>query len=518
MKKAPTLKRILALCTALLIWTSMVALNPSITYGANVNIPEPIYKKTEFRAVWIPSVANIVWPSKKNLTAEKQQEEFSKLMDQAFDMGMNAVIVQVRPSADAFYKSTINPWSEYLTGQQGKDPGYDPLAFMIEEAHKRNLEFHAWVNPFRASNSGEDKNWAANSVVKTHPDWIINYDNKKYINPGLPEARQYVVDSITEIVLNYDVDAIHIDDYFYPYMSGNTKFPDDNAFNKYKAEFKDVKDWRRDNINSFIKSVRETLRAADPYVKLGVSPFGIWRNTKADPTGADVSSTTSSYDSVFADTRLWINNGWIDYITPQIYWEFGNKYAAYEKVLDFWVKEMDKNPNVHLYIGHAPYKIGTGEKNSAWQNPKELPNQLAYAQSFSQVNGSAFYNMNSLLNNPLGVKKEISSLYKYPALIPAMTWIDNEAPKAPTISSTPTKGIVNLTITGDDDTTSVAIYRFAPGEKVDTSKASALFTTLRCQNGSATLTVNNSKGYTYVVTALDRLYNESPASKPVYLQ
>jgi len=377
--------------------------------------PEPVDLRGEsqFRGAWIATVANIDWPSRAGLTPQQQQEEFIALLDIATDLKLNAIIVQVRPAADTYYVSQINPWSEYLSGVQGRDPGYDPLAFMIEQAHARNLELHAWMNPFRASNYAVEKGWSQLSVIKQHPQWIVDYDNKKFINPGIPEAREHVIQSVLEVVKNYDVDAIHFDDYFYPYPVSGHDFPDDAAYNIYnRGQFRNKGDWRRDNINLFMKESYQAIKHEKPHVKLGVSPFAIWRSKSVDPEGAVTKSDMSTYDKLYADTRLWVRNKWVDYIAPQIYWEFTHSSAPYEDILNFWVEEMEKNRDVHLYIGHATYRVGTGD--GAWLDVQEIPNQLRLNEQYPVVKGSIFYNMSSLVNNPLGFTDVIKrDFYKY---------------------------------------------------------------------------------------------------------
>jgi uncharacterized lipoprotein YddW (UPF0748 family) len=374
--------------------------------------------KHQFRGAWIATVANIDWPSKPGLSAWEQQAEFVRLLDIATDLNLNAIIVQVRPAADTYYQSALNPWSEYLTGVQGVEPGYDPLAFMIEETHARGLELHAWMNPFRASNYQGDKGWSQQSVINKHPQWIVDYGNQKYINPGIPEAREQVIQSVIEVVKNYDIDAVHFDDYFYPYPVTGRAFPDASTYNTYNnGQFQNIEDWRRDNINQFMKNVYESIKSVKPQVQLGVSPFAIWRSQAVDPTGVATKSDMSTYDRLYADTRLWVRNNWVDYIAPQIYWEFSHDAAPYEDVLKFWVKEMEENKNVHLYIGHATYKVGTGD--GAWQNVQEIPDQLRLNEQYVVVKGSIFYNFTSLVHNNLGfldiVKREF---YSYPAIVP----------------------------------------------------------------------------------------------------
>ncbi|MDR1913949.1 MAG: family 10 glycosylhydrolase [Clostridiales bacterium] len=375
----------------------------------------------EFRGVWIATVGNINWPDADS-GAEKQKADFVRLMDEAAAMNLNAVVVQIRPAADAFYKSEYNPWSEYLTGTQGKDPGYDPLQFMLDEAHKRGLEFHAWFNPFRVSTTRTNKEWAQNSVMKAHPDWIRTYGSQIWLDPGLPGVKKYVLDSIVEVVQNYDIDAVHFDDYFYPYPQNNRLFNDDWAFENYGEKYLDRAEWRRHNIDDFIQSVSEVIKSTKSYVKFGVSPNGIWRNSSVDPEGSDTNGL-AAYDILYADTRKWVLEGWVDYVAPQIYWTVGYKPAAYEKLLAFWSNVASQNKSVHLYIGQAAYQVGT---SGSWRDASELTRQLEMGRENEFVKGHIYYNIDSLLKNPLSLRDRlINGYYSSIAQIPDMPWLND---------------------------------------------------------------------------------------------
>ena len=391
----------------------VIAAAMAFTFLSAVNV----YAGDEFRGVWIATVNNINWPN-KSASAEQQKAAFVKLMDEAAAMRLNAVVVQIRPTADAFYKSDINPWSEYITGTQGKDPGYDPLAFMLEEAHKRGLEFHAWFNPFRISMNNSAKTWAKNSVVVQYPDRVVTYGGQKWLDPGLPVVRKYVVDSIMEVVNNYDIDAVHFDDYFYPYPTGGQDFPDKWSYDHYGNDA-DKADWRRSNINNFIKTVSLAVKENKNYVKFGVSPIGVWRSKTVDPEGSD-STAAGSYDTLYADTRLWVREKWVDYIAPQMYWELGYAYAPYENLLKFWVNMVKDNP-VHLYIGQAAYRVGSA---GAWRDATQLPRQLELSKSYDAVKGHIFYNIDSLIRNPLSFRDKLTgNYYRTTAQVPDMPWL-----------------------------------------------------------------------------------------------
>lgn len=360
----------------------------------------------EMRGAWISTV-NGDWPSsgaKGNV--EKQKLEFIQQLDTLKDMGINAVFVQVRANGDAIYPSGLVPWNSVLTGTQGKDPGYDPLAFMIEEAHKRGLEFHAWFNPFRATNSASTTGLAVNHVSKLHPDWMVNASGKLYINPGIPEARQHIIDTIMEVVNQYDVDGVHLDDYFYP---SNVTFNDDAAFKAYNTlNTSDRAEWRRDNINQFVKQLGESIHKVKAGVQYGISPFGVWRNKSVDMTGSDTKAGVTAYDSMNADVRTWIKQEWIDYVAPQVYWSMTLSAARYDKVVDWWANEV-ANTDVKLYIGHSPYKLGTPE--IGWQTSQEIIDQLIYNEKYDTVKGDIFFSSQYLTKNPLGLIAKLKAYY-----------------------------------------------------------------------------------------------------------
>ncbi|MGW8960042.1 family 10 glycosylhydrolase [Paenibacillus sp. NPDC055715] len=362
---------------------------------------------TSMRGAWISTI-NGDWPSSAaRSSTEKQKQEFIKMLDDLQGMGINAVFVQVRASGDALYPSNLVPWSKYLTNTQGKNPGYDPLKFMISESHKRGMEFHAWFNPFRANSTGTTSGLAANHVANQHPDWIVKSGSQLYINPGIPAARQHVIDAIMEVVDGYDIDGVHLDDYFYPY-SGT--FDDDATFKAYNAnKISDKGDWRRDNVNSFVRDLGKSIHASKSKVQFGISPFGVWRNKSQDLTGSDTRAGVTAYDTTFADVRTWINKDWIDYVAPQIYWSIGFPAAGYDKLVAWWSNEV-KNSDVKLYIGHSPYKIGTPEKG--WQSAEELIKQLKLNENYNQIKGDIYFSAQHLRKNPYGLIQLLQNYYR----------------------------------------------------------------------------------------------------------
>src|SRR3954469_22815801 len=358
-----------------------------------------VQPKYELRAAWIATVVNIDWPSKKGLPVDQQKAEYITMLDSLQHLGMNAVIVQVRPAADAFYPSPYEPWSEWLTGTQGiaPEPYYDPLKFMIDEAHKRGMEFHAWLNPYRAVFDMRNSSVASNHITRVHKDWFLMYGGKKYFNPGLPQVMQYVTNIVKDIVTRYDVDAIHMDDYFYPYRITGKEFPDEATYEKYGNSLK-KEDWRRSNCDTIIKMIHDTIVAVKPMVKFGISPFGVWRNKSKDDDGSDTKAGQTNYDDLYADILLWLKNSWIDYVAPQLYWEIGNKFCDYETLLDWWGKHSyDKD----VYVGHALYRT-VENPTPAWRNPVELPNEIKFLRENKNIQGSIYFSASNFYSNPNG--------------------------------------------------------------------------------------------------------------------
>lgn len=375
--------------------------------GEQASLPEAEEPIQELRAVWVSTVYNLDWPSQASYGKSLQQmAEYRTLLDELQALGMNAVFVQVRPAADALYPSLLVPWSKYVTGVQGLAPDYNPLAFMIEETHKRNMEFHAWFNPFRASVDLKTEQLTSGHIANQQPDWVVQAGGKLYINPGIPQARQHIIDVIMEVVRNYNIDGVHLDDYFYP---SNTAFADDQTFKTYNpGKTASKADWRRGNINAFVRDLGQEIHQAKPDVRFGISPFGVWRNQAVDKTGSDTKAGVTAYDSMYADVRTWIKQGWIDYINPQLYWSLSFPAARYDKLVDWWVQEV-KDTGVDLYIGHSPYKLGT--KEAGWQSAQEIINQLQYNKRYPEVKGDVYFSAKDLRNNPLGIQEALRSYY-----------------------------------------------------------------------------------------------------------
>lgn len=354
--------------------------------------------RPEFRGVWIATVSNIDWPHPSVKNSISQQESFTKLLDLHKKNGMNAVIVQIRPSSDAIYSSSLEPWSEWFSGTQGLPPSpwYDPLAFMIEETHKRGMEFHAWMNPYRAVFNERKSSLSPTHITRIHPEWFVTYGDKRYFDPSNAEARKYVAYIVKDVVKRYDVDAIHFDDYFYPYRIAGLEFPDREAYHRYgNGLSKD--DWRRSNVDSIISLISRTIKKNNPECQFGISPFGVWRNSDKDPLkGSKTKAGMTNYDDLYADILLWLKNGWIDYVAPQLYWETGNKSVPFETLVDWW---NDNCYGKNCYIGIGMYRA---HSNTAWKNRNELPRQIQKIRSMPNVQGMAFYSSKILEKNPHG--------------------------------------------------------------------------------------------------------------------
>lgn len=396
---------------------STLALICSLFVVANAQPKDSI--PAEFRAAWIATVDNIDWPDKKTTDPEAQKAQYIRLLDMHVKNGLNAVIVQIRPAADAFYPSQYEPWSEWLTGLQGRPPVpyYDPLQFMIAAAHERRLEFHAWLNPYRAIFSLGKTIPSQTHVTRVHSDWFLNYGDKKYFDPGNKEAQQFVVKIVRDVVQRYDVDGIHFDDYFYPYRIAGKEFPDNKTYLQYGAGM--TRDnWRRSNTDSIIVFLSKAIKEEKPWVKFGISPFGIWRNKDKDSLGSETKGGQTNYDDLYADILLWLREGWIDYVAPQIYFEFGHKAADYATLLKWW---SENSYGKHCYIGLGLYKANT---NAAWRDKTLIPRQIRAARATPSVQGEIFFSSKSFVSNPNGWNDSLQNdLYKERAEIPAMPWL-----------------------------------------------------------------------------------------------
>jgi len=482
-------------------------------------------RKREFRGVWIATVTNIDWPIGRK-PPEQQKKDLIEILDSHQETGINAIIFQVRPAADAFYAKSIEPWSQWLTGKQGlaPDPFYDPLEFAITEAHKRGMELHAWFNPYRATFSPNESGLSPNHITKIHPEWFLTYGGTKLFNPGIPQVREYIVQIILNVVDNYDIDGVHMDDYFYPYAIPGQRINDIETFNKYNNGITNIEDWRRDNVNRLIRMLADSIHDHNPRMKFGISPFGIWKNKRQDPEGS-ISRGGDSYYELYADSRKWVKEGWVDYIVPQIYWPFGNPPAAFENLVDWW---SNNTFGRQLYIGQAAYRIGEQRRTSGFHSAAEGPNQMKYIRKNDRIQGSVFFSSASLTADPLGFTDSLrETYYRNPALPPPMIWLDSIPPNPPKgfdITIKPRSFV--LTWKAPDEARDkepvygYVIYRFED-ENVDKNhlKLDDPKNILHIQYDTSTKfedkTIQAGKVYTYVVTAIDRLKNESYPSNPV---
>jgi uncharacterized lipoprotein YddW (UPF0748 family) len=466
-----------------------------------------IYPKREVRGAWIATVADIDWPSENNASSKKQITDLTVMLDKLAAAGINTLFFQVRTECDAFYQSQYEPWSYWLTGKQGKAPNpyYDPLAFIISEAHKRGMELHAWFNPYRAAKTTGEYEIASNHISKSHPEWILNFKYFKILNPGVPEVTHYIAKIVSDVVRRYDVDGIHFDDYFYPYSPRITT-QDASTFAKFKGKFSNIDDWRRNNINKMVEEVYDSIKAIKPFVKFGISPFGIVENKYARTSGLD------SYNVLYCDPITWLKDKTVDYILPQLYWEIGSKAADYASLLPWWA----------LSAGDRLVLVGIYSTKMADPSYKGLPNelerQIKLSRQMMKTYGTVFFSAKSIVGNYSHFADSLKLYYKYPSLLPVMKWIDSVLPLTP-INLAAEERSSNIILKWDksmpasngDTAYKYVIYRFDNEQQVNVDNAWHI---LKIQDGSETTFVDTTseKGklqYTYVVTALDRLNNES---------
>lgn len=472
--------------------------------------------KREFRGAWIQSVNGQF----QGMGMEKMQQVLTSQLNDLQKDGINAIFFQVRCEGDALYPSDLEPWSRYLTGQQGVPPTpyWDPLKWMVDQCHARGMELHAWINPYRA------KTKATTTMANTHeyyrrPQHFFNYDGLMLFDPGYPENRDFICRVACDIVRRYDVDGIHIDDYFYPYPAAGISIPDDNAYALYGGNM-DKGDWRRQNVNKFIEQMHREIRQVKPWVKFGVSPFGIYRNQKNDPNGS-ATNGLQNYDDLYADVLEWVRQGWVDYNIPQIYWEIGNKVADYETLIRWWSQNAGDRP---LYIGQDVLRT---VKFPDTTNPEshQMHQKYQLQRSLPNIQGSCQWYAAAVCDNPGSYQDVLRQVYhSTPALQPSMPWIDRKAPGKPRwVAVVWTQDGPFLFWTAPKAKTvmneahSYVVYRFAKGEKINLDDPTHIVTIT--QDTKLPLSYNGGKlQYTYVVTALDRLQNESkPAKKKTKL-
>ena len=466
------------------------------------------YPKREFRAAWIQSVNGQF----RGMPTEKLKQNLIGQLNSLQKAGINAIIFQVRPEADALYASRLEPWSRFLTGVQGKapEPYWDPMQFMIDECHKRGMEFHAWINPYRTKTTLKSE-LAPNHVYNIHPEWFVTYGDQLYFDPALPESRRHICMVVSDIVSRYDVDAIHMDDYFYPYPIKGKDFPDDASFARFGGGFSNKGDWRRSNVNVLIKKLHETIREIEPWVKFGVSPFGIYRNESSDPLGSKTKGL-QNYDDLYADVLLWAREGWIDYNIPQIYWHIGHPVADYETLVKWWARNTENRP---LFIGQS---VMNTVQNADPKNPSinQLPRKMALQRAYQTIGGSCQWPASAVVENAGKYRDAlIAEYHKYPALPPVFDFMDNEAPaKVRKMKPVWTEDGYILFWTAPkykeemNRAVQYVVYRFNDKEKVNIDDPSHIVAITRDNFYKLPYEDGKTK-YRYVVTALDRLHNES---------
>ncbi len=481
-----------------------------------LNLSAVKYPKREMRAVWIATIANIDWPSSANLSSSAQQKEFIELLDLCKVYNLNTVVFQIRPAADAFYASEIEPWSQWLTGKQGKspEPFYDPLKFASLECRKRGIDLHVWINPYRAVSDVTNNRTASDHISNTHPDWFVTYGKTKLFDPGLPQTRNYVTSIVCDIVRRYDIDAIHMDDYFYPYRISGVEFPDDSSFSMYPRGYKpeERNEWRRHNVDLIIRQLHDSIKAIKPWVQFGISPFGVWRNVDKDPAGSKTKAGQTNYDDLYADILKWEKNQWIDYVTPQVYWEIGKEIADYKIIAQWWSQN---TYGAQLYIGQALYKLDPEAKEQSWRSADEIVNQVTLNRSHATISGSMYYSAKFLRKNPLELQQKLlDRLYRFPALTPVNERVD------PLISQEPSNAVIQIgegqihfSWQKGGNTKSFVIYQFKKLQRKNTKNPARIFyatsdnsITFKCDE------YTDPRHFKYFITAISQTNSES---KPV---
>ena len=471
--------------------------------------------KRELRAAWIATYSNIDWPQRSH-TPQQQRDAFTKIIDQHKATGINAVYVQIRSQSDAMYPSPYEPWSADLTGVQGQPPNplWDPLNFMITECRRRGIEFHAWLNPYRvAGTSSNLSTFSSGHVSRQHPQWLLRSGTKVTLNPGLPQVREHILKVISDIVNRYDIDGIHFDDYFYPEFG----FNDDASYTNDPRGIEVRADWRRDNVNLLIKDVAAKIKQLKPWVKFGVSPSGIYRNSNDNTVGSPTKGM-EHYSVLYADSKKWLQEGWVDYIEPQVYWYMGQPAADYNQLIPWW---NNNSYGRHIYIGIAGYKVESWGR-TPWSDIRQIPNQLRLNRKYldQNIKGTAFYNTSSMELNLLGFRDSLkNSFYRTPAIIPAMPWKDSLPPNPP-------YGL-NAEAAGEEVTLNWQKPSYTDGELsrprqyviyrstepvIDTEDAEKIIAITTDTSFYKDTSITAGVNYYYAVAALDRLYNESTLS------
>lgn len=469
--------------------------------------------KHEFRGAWLHTVHQGQYA---RMTTDETKKYLEDQLDKLKAAGCNAVVFQVRPSADAFYESELEPWSRFLTGTAGKAPSpyWDPLEFMIEQSHARGMELHAWLNPYRVTSSNNEK-LASSHIYHKHPERFVKYDGKLYFDPGLPENREFIESVVADIVSRYDVDAIHMDDYFYPYPVKGKDFPDDKSYAEY-GNGMDRGDWRRQNVNLLIEGLHETIAVTKPWVRLGISPFGIWRNKSSDPKGSDTNGL-QNYDELYADVLLWTEKGWVDYMLPQLYWTLEKKVASSEKLAYWW---NDNANGRHMYIGQSIGATMDTPDLAPSKNPTQLDHKIRLSRELPNIHGNCWWPGYMITSNYKGIADSLATNQQSTiALVPSYPWIDNVAPDE--VSELKVKGrMISWKAPATDyvmqQARAYVVYRFDKNERTNLTDAASIVCVTYTPEYQIPDDVEGS--YHYVVTVLDRANNESKSGKSVVVE
>ncbi len=447
--------------------------------------------RREFRGVWVATGWNIDWPSRRGLPVAQQQAEFISILDRIQSLNLNAVVLQIRPEGDAFYQSNLEPWSGWLTGVQGKapEPFYDPLEFAITQSHQRNIELHAWFNPYRARSESESTPNVIPHVAKTHPEFVYQYGGELWMDPGAKQIQDFTYNVILDVVRRYDIDGVHLDDYFYPYPIQGQSFPDSKTYAAYQANGGKLSrdDWRRENVNLMVQRLATGIRAVKPHVKFGIGPFGIYR--PGEPAGI---RGLDQYEALFADPKKWLGQGWVDYLSPQLYWRIDPPAQSYRTLLQWWTENNPKSR--HLYPGNNLAKLdGESWPLSEYERQVEITRSRGSQLSL----GNIFYNMKVFSEDRLNVSNTFkTSIYPKPALAPTMQWLNNTAPTPPTGVEVRDR-VIQWSTTGRTNVRSWALYQ-----------QTGTTWTLQQVLGATSDRVTVSPGV-YALCAVDRLGNES---------
>ena len=470
-------------------------------------------QKREFRGAWIQCVNGQF----QGMSTQKMQETLAYQLDELQKDGCNAIIFQVRPECDALYESSIEPWSRFLTGVQGKAPSpyWDPLQWMITECHRRNMELHAWINPYRAKTKTTSV-LAPSHIAKQHPENCFNYDNQIILNPALKSNRDYICRVVKDIVERYDIDGLHMDDYFYPYPAAGQVIPDDKDFQQNNNGIRNKNDWRRYNVNTFIEQVGKVIHQTKPWVKFGISPFGIYRNQKSDPQNGSKTNGLQNYDDLYADILLWVNNGWIDYCVPQLYWQIGHTAADYDELIHWWNRYCSKRP---LFIGEDVERtVKYPDVNDP--NRHQLSAKMKLHQQLANVKGTVLWYAKAAVDNIGNYGAALRQQYwRMPALLPEMKFIDSKAPRK-------VKKVKPMMVGNDyvlfwtapkskdwkTEARQYVVYAFKKDEKINTNDASHIVAVTNETFYKLPYRDGKTK-YTYIVTPLNRIHNEGKAVK-----